>query len=153
MRRLAEQHDARTADALEERLEPRVGDAAEGLRRLGDELRQAGGGASHAPCARRFFLPALLADERHETHGQQVFLLVLLLASAPDAHQALLARRVADRHHEAPADGKLLAQRHRHLRPAGGYDDCVVRRGGRQAVPVGTVGTGNHRQPIRLEAL
>ena len=72
VRRLAEQHHARVADALQQRVEVVVLDARERFRRLaqqrGDQLGAAGARARRRGAGARPLLPPLRADQRHEAH-------------------------------------------------------------------------------------
>ena len=121
VRCLAEADDARIADAFEERVEVNAGDVVEPLRMARDERRQVRCGQSrlHSRCdAVRG--PALLADERHERDGPEVFLLPCVLAGAPHTQQVLYAWRGAHRNDEPTTDCQLILEWGRHARPAGG---------------------------------
>ena len=75
-----------------------------------------------------FFRPALLADQRHETDFLDLLLVPGFGAGARQPDQALMRRRVADRHHQPTVDGELGAPGIGHARTAGSGDDGVERR-------------------------
>jgi hypothetical protein len=53
------------------------------------------------------------ADQRHEADGAKLLLLISSLARAGDLEQLLHLLRLADRHHQPPADLELLEQQAR----------------------------------------
>ena len=48
--------------------------------------------------------PAVLADQRHESHGAEILLMERMLAIAHDLDQSLLVGKHADGHDQASAD-------------------------------------------------
>lgn len=66
--------------------------------------------------------PTFLADQRHEHHATDVFLLELVGADNGDAKEALLSP-IADRDYQSPADLQLLLKRHGNGGSAGGDED------------------------------
>ena len=73
--------------------------------------------------------PAVLADQRHESHGAEILLMERVLAIAHDLDQPLLVGEHADGHDQASADLELIAQGLRDFRSARGHDDGVERCG------------------------
>ena len=71
--------------------------------------------------------PAFLADQRHEGHGAEIFLLETVLAGAAHADQSLESELTYG-HDQAAADRELLLQRLGDVGTAGGDDDGLERR-------------------------
>ena len=154
MGRLAEHDDATVAEALDEIAE--LVQIAERLGGLGHELadtivdgeralgrdEQSGCEAGRLGIEFRLPLrlglgPAFLADQRHEGHGAEIFLLETVLAGAAHADQSLESELTYG-HDQAAADRELLLQRLGDVGTAGGDDDGLERRFLGQAL--GTVG-------------
>ena len=75
-----------------------------------------------------FLLPAARADQRHESDVAQFFALVIGLAPARHADQALQRLLFADGNDQSSADGQLIQQRLRNIGAAGGDDDRIEGR-------------------------
>ena len=72
-------------------------------------------------------LPRVLTHERNEADLPELLLLEPLARDAGHPDEVLQARIGPDRNHHAAADGELVAQLPRHVRPARRHDDPVVR--------------------------
>ena len=129
--RLADQHEPRVADPLEQRAEIVPLDRVEAQRLLAHEMgdaRRTARRARGAPVPRLLRLPALCADQRHEADVAEVLAREAAVGLARHAHELLELAPLADRHHEPPAGRELVEQRRGHARPAGRHHDRVVGR-------------------------
>ena len=71
--------------------------------------------------------PALLADQRYESHGAEAFFLEMG-RRLPRDFAKLLAIPIAYRNYQASPDLELLLERLGRFRAAGGYQNCIKRR-------------------------
>ena len=152
MARLAEQHDLRIGEAVEQRAECRIVEVGQRLGGPADQLQQRFGsrprfgmsgarrGTPRRVAGHFVFVPAAFADQRHEAHCTEVVGLEAIRVESRDAQQAL-AFHVADRHHQPAADFKLLAQDIGHFGTAGGDEDRIERSRFR---PAARTVTGTH---------
>jgi len=109
VRRLTDEHDARLADALQERIEIRAVDGVERFATVGDRIEQrvvalrrletAAWRGSASPGS-----PALFPDQGNEAHIRQVLGFELIGGEARDADEFLLLRIAAYRDDEPAAD-------------------------------------------------
>src|SRR5689334_17375628 len=73
-------------------------------------------------------VPSFLADQGDEANAAQLFLLEASVLLLGYFYQLLDPTRLAQRHHDAPAGGKLLHQRTRNVTSAGRGEDRVEGR-------------------------
>ncbi len=133
-----QQYHARFRVPIEGGTESRIVDLRQRLGGAGDHLRHGRRRAHRRTPGRALCIaarihvlvrrPAVLPDQRHETHVAEFARFEAVLAAARDLHQALAGGRLADRHHQAATDLQLAPQHIGHRGRAGGGEDRIVRR-------------------------
>lgn len=90
--RLSEQHDPPPGKAIEKQPECRIVEIGQRLGRLCNQLGQRGRRSEPCPGLSPLLMPAVFADERHESDPAEVLLLECRGVDPRDLHQALLLR-------------------------------------------------------------
>ncbi len=115
---LSEQHDPPPGKAIEKPPEGRIVEIGQRLGRLCNHLGQRGRRSDPCPGLNPLLMPAIFADERHESDPAEVLLLECRGVDARDLQQPLLLRG-ADGYDEMAAEVELLLERMRYLGTSG----------------------------------
>lgn len=130
--RFPEQHHSAIGEALKQAPERRIVERGQRFSSLRNHLRQALSARLAWHVVGRgtttILGPALLADQRHESHGTKVLLIIVSFAPADNLEQALMPPLIAHRNDEAAADGQLIFEGLRNAGPSGRHQDRIERR-------------------------